>query len=152
MRVTLAFAGRLKGTDSDSRSMSTEPEVAPETDESDALSLAHDLGGAISDLPEYEQFLETQRAVKDSEKAQEKITEFEQVREEFMLSRQSGDATQEEFQKLQTKQAELNEIPVMAEHLEAKNRLEARLAEFNDAISQSLAIDFGQKAGGCCED
>lgn len=132
--------------------MSTESDVAPDTGESDVLSLARDLGDAIGDLPEYKQFLETQQEVKESEEAQAKITEFEQAREEFMLSRQSGDATQAELQKLQTKQAELNEIPVMADHLEAQNRFEARLSELNDAISQSLAIDFGQKAGGCCED
>lgn len=132
--------------------MSTESESTPGTKGSDVLSLAHELGGAISDLPEYKQFLETQQAVKESKEAQEMITEFEQVREEFMLARQSGNATQEQLQNLQAKQAELNDIPVMAEHLEAQNRLEARLAELNDAISQSLAIDFGQKAGGCCED
>lgn len=132
--------------------MSTDSDVAPGIDTSDALSTAQQLGEAISDLPEYEQFLETQQAVEQSEEAQEKIAEFEQVRSEFMLSRQSGTATQEDLRELQTLQGELNEIPVMAEHLEAKNRLEARLAELNDMISQPLAIDFGQEAGGCCEE
>jgi cell fate (sporulation/competence/biofilm development) regulator YlbF (YheA/YmcA/DUF963 family) len=142
----------LKRGEPDTVSMSTEPEVAPGTDETDALSCADALGDAIKDLPAYERFLETKRAVEQSEQAQEKVREFEQARSEFMLSRQSGNASQEDLRELQAKQAELNEVPEMAEHLQAKNQLEVKLAELNDAISRSLAIDFGQEAGGCCED
>jgi cell fate (sporulation/competence/biofilm development) regulator YlbF (YheA/YmcA/DUF963 family) len=40
----------------------------------------------------------------------------------------------------------------MAEFLEAKSELELRHQELNELVSEPLAIDFGQTAGGCCED
>ncbi|WP_254533293.1 YlbF family regulator [Natrinema gelatinilyticum] len=122
------------------------------TEQSDVSSLASRLGAAIADMPEYQRFLETQMAVQNSEEAQQKISEFEQAHESYMLSRQSGSVSQDQIQRLQNLQSELNSIPVMAEHLEAQAALEARLTELNDVISEPLSIDFGQKAGGCCED
>ena len=40
----------------------------------------------------------------------------------------------------------------MSDYLEAQNELELRLQELNEIVSEELAVDFGQKAGGCCED
>lgn len=40
----------------------------------------------------------------------------------------------------------------MSEFLKAQNELDLRLQEINTEISEPLAIDFGEKAGGCCED
>ncbi|MFC4245701.1 YlbF family regulator [Natribaculum luteum] len=114
--------------------------------------LGRELGEAITELPEYETFERTQKAVEQSEEAQEKIDEFEEIRQEFMLARQTGAATQEDLQELQQTQEELHSIPVMAEYLEAKDELAARLAAINDVISEPLAVDFGGEAGGCCHD
>ena len=107
--------------------MSTE--TTPEGSEPDAAvratTLASDLGDAISELDSYQRFAETKAAVEANEEAQEKIREFEQIREEFMLARQTGDATNEDLRKLQ---------------------------ELNQMISAPLSVDFGEKAGGCCQD
>lgn len=127
-------------------------ESARNAESSTVESLAARLGDAITDLPEYERFVETQAAVQDSEEAQSKIAQFEQAREELVLSRQSGNLSQDQIDKLQTVQKELGAIPEMAEHVQAESRLEARLADVNDVISAPLAIDFGEKAGGCCEE
>jgi cell fate (sporulation/competence/biofilm development) regulator YlbF (YheA/YmcA/DUF963 family) len=115
-------------------------------------ALSRELGAAIADLPEYEAFEEAKAAVEEDEAAQEKISEFEQFREEFMLARQTGEATQEDLRELQRKQEALHDIPVMAAFLKTQNELELRLQEINEEISTELAIDFGEKAGGCCED
>jgi cell fate (sporulation/competence/biofilm development) regulator YlbF (YheA/YmcA/DUF963 family) len=117
-----------------------------------ATELASELGDAISDLPAYERFEEAKAAVENDDAAQEKVREFEQLREEFMLARQTGDATNEDLRELQEAQQELNEIPVMAEYQAAQNELERSLQELNELVSAPLDVDFGQKAGGCCED
>lgn len=114
--------------------------------------LATDLGEAITELPEYEAFEAAKADVEDSPEVQAKIDEFERVREEFMLARQSGSATQEDLQELQATQEELHSMAVMSEYLEAKAALGDRLEGVNRAISEPLALDFGEEAGGCCQD
>ncbi|WP_136715235.1 YlbF family regulator [Halorientalis salina] len=131
--------------------MSIETE-SPESPESTVDELSRELGAAIAEMPEYEAFAEAKAAVEASEEAQEKIQEFEQFREEFMLARQTGEASQEDLRELQSKQESLHDVPVMSEFLQAQNELELRLQEVNEEISDPLSIDFGQKAGGCCED
>jgi cell fate (sporulation/competence/biofilm development) regulator YlbF (YheA/YmcA/DUF963 family) len=136
--------------------MSTE--TTPDAAESDAetaagaTELAAELGDAIADLPTYRRFEEAKAAVEADETAQERIREFEGLREEFMLARQTGDATDRDLRRLQEAQQELHEIPVMAEFLQARSELELELQELNEAISAPLAVDFGEKAGGCCQD
>jgi cell fate (sporulation/competence/biofilm development) regulator YlbF (YheA/YmcA/DUF963 family) len=115
-------------------------------------SLATELGAAIADLPEHEQYREAEAAVAEDEEAQEMIAEFERQREAFALARQTGDATQEDMRDLQALQRELHSLPVMAEYLEAKEDLVDRLETLNRAISEPLAVDFGGEAGGCCKD
>jgi len=114
--------------------------------------LGRELGEAITEMPAYERFQEAKEAVENSEEAQAEIQAFERKRQEFMLARQTGEATQEDMRELQDAQEELHDIPVMADYLEAQNALDAELERINDAISEPLAIDFGQEAGGCCED
>lgn len=130
-------------------------ETSAETDgdaETDIETLAREFGEAITDLPEYRTFEESKQTVEESEAAQEKIREFERVREEFMLARQTGDATNEDLRTLQEAQESLHDVPEMSEFLAAQNELELRLQELNELLSDPLAFDFGQKAGGCCED
>jgi cell fate (sporulation/competence/biofilm development) regulator YlbF (YheA/YmcA/DUF963 family) len=114
--------------------------------------LGRDLGAAIAETDEYERFEETKAAVEADDEAQERIREFNQLREEFMFARQTGNATQEGMQKLQTKQQELHDLPVMADYLAAQSELQDRLESINEAISEPLAVDFGGEAGGCCQD
>jgi len=136
--------------------MSTER--TPDAVESDAetgaraTELATDLGEAIADLPTYERFVEAKVAVESDEEAQERVREFEQLREEFMMARQSGDASNEDLRELQAAQEQLNELPVMAEYLDAQEQMETELQELNKMISAPLSVDFGEKAGGCCQD
>lgn len=113
---------------------------------------SRDLGEAIAALPEHQEFVDAKEAIEENDAAQEQIREFEQFREEFMLARQSGSATQEDLRELQRKQEALHDIPEMATFLEAQTELERRLQEINEEISAQLAVDFGEKAGGCCED
>jgi cell fate (sporulation/competence/biofilm development) regulator YlbF (YheA/YmcA/DUF963 family) len=114
--------------------------------------LGTELGEAIAALPEYERFERAKDEVEASPEAQEKIESFEQLRRDFMMARQSGDATQDDLAELQQAQEELHEVPVMADYLEAQEALEARLEAVNEAISEPLAVDFGETAGGCCQD
>jgi cell fate (sporulation/competence/biofilm development) regulator YlbF (YheA/YmcA/DUF963 family) len=69
-----------------------------------------------------------------------------------MMARQAGDASQEDLAELQRAREELHAVPVMADYLEAQAELEARLETINEAISEPLAVDFGETAGGCCQD
>jgi len=114
--------------------------------------LAQEFGRAITDLPVYQRFAEAKEAVEADEEAQEAIREFEQIREEFMVARQTGQADQDALRELQSAQEELHELPVMDEYLEVQSELELRLQELNELVSDELVVDFGQKAGGCCED
>jgi cell fate (sporulation/competence/biofilm development) regulator YlbF (YheA/YmcA/DUF963 family) len=120
--------------------------------EADPDELARQLGEAITELPQYQGFVEAKEVVENDEEIQEEIREFEQVREEFMLARQAGEATSDDLRELQNAQMELNDIPEMSEYLAAQSELELRLQELNETVSEPLAVDFGQKAGGCCED
>ena len=114
--------------------------------------LGRELGEAIATLPEYETFAEAKAAVENDEQIQEKVQEFEQARQEFMVMRQTGNASQEDLQEVQQLQSELNEMPLMAEYLEAQEQLQGRLETINEAISDPLEVDFGGEAGGCCND
>jgi cell fate (sporulation/competence/biofilm development) regulator YlbF (YheA/YmcA/DUF963 family) len=134
----------------DSPEADTDGEAAAESDDVEALGRR--LGDAITDLPEYREFEETSAAVEDSPEAQEKIETFEQQRQEFMLARQTGEASQEDMLKLKEAQQDLHETPVMAEFLEAREELVDRLEDVNEAISEPLEMDFGKEAGGCCND
>jgi len=114
--------------------------------------LGAELGEAIAELEEYQRFAGAKAAVEENEAAQERIEAFERIREEFMLARQAGDATQEDLREVQRAQEALHEVPVLSDFLEAQSELELRLQEVNEYISDPLAIDFGEKAGGCCQD
>ena len=130
--------------------MSVETPADPETDDVDEL--ASELGEAIADLPIYEAFLEAKAAVEADEELQEEIRAFERLREEFMMARQAGDATNEDLRELQRNQQELHEQPKMKEYLQAQSELELKLQELDEIISEPLEVEFGQTAGGCCED
>jgi cell fate (sporulation/competence/biofilm development) regulator YlbF (YheA/YmcA/DUF963 family) len=134
--------------------MSLEPEAEPTQAESDdpVTPIARDLSDAIADLPEYEAFLEAKERVEADEAAQAQIQEFEQVRDEYLTARETGQATQDDLRALQQAQEELHDIPVMSDFLQAQNDLELRLQAVNEEISAGLAVDFGEKAGGCCQD
>jgi len=132
--------------------MSTDTDAVGTEATADVDQLARNLGDAIAELPVYQRFEEKKAAVEADEELQEEIREFEQVREEFMLARQAGEASRDDLRELQNAQQDLHEIPKMSEYLQAQNELELRLQELNETVSESLAIDFGQKAGGCCED
>lgn len=128
------------------------PESDVESEESEVLSLGRELGERIADLPEYRHFEEKSQAVEADDEAQEQIEEFEEIRQEFMLARQTGEATQEDMLELKQAQQELHEMPVMAEFLEAREDLVDTLEDLNRAISEPLELDFGKEAGGCCQD
>jgi cell fate (sporulation/competence/biofilm development) regulator YlbF (YheA/YmcA/DUF963 family) len=131
---------------------SSEGESETEHPAARATELASELGEVITELPAYQEFMDAKEAVESDEEIQAQVREFEQLREEFMLARQTGDATNEDLRELQEAQQELNDIPEMAEFQAAQNRLELSLQELNETISEPLAVDFGGKAGGCCED
>jgi len=96
---------------------------------------------------------ETIRAtIADVEEIQTEIREFEQTREEFMLARQAGEASRDDLRELQRAQEQLHDIPEMSDYLAAQNELELRLQELNERVSEPLAVDFGETAGGCCQD
>ena len=133
-------------------SIETDANAASADDRTTVEDVASDLGEAIAETPEHEAFEDARQAVQESEEAQAKIEEFESTRQEFMLARQSGEATQADLQELQGTQQELHSIPVMADFLEAQNELQARLEALDDAISAPLALDFGDNIGGCCND
>ena len=132
--------------------MSIESDAAETGASEDADALARQLGEAIVDLPAYQRFLETKEVVEADEEIQAEIREFEQVREEFMLARQAGEASREDLRELQAAQEQLHDIPEMSEYLAAQSDLELRLQELNELVSEPLTVDFGEKAGGCCQD
>jgi cell fate (sporulation/competence/biofilm development) regulator YlbF (YheA/YmcA/DUF963 family) len=117
-----------------------------------ASDLATAFGEAITELPAYERFAAAKEAVEADETAQERITEFESLREEFMVARQTGQAEEADLRELQEAQERLHDLDVMSEYLAAQSELELTLQELNEEISAELVVDFGEKAGGCCED
>ncbi|MDQ2053299.1 YlbF family regulator [Halobellus sp. H-GB7] len=114
--------------------------------------LGSDLGEAIAGTPEYEAFEKTKAAVENDDDVQEQIATFQELREQYMQARQTGDASEAALQKVQSAQQELHSMPKMAAYLEAQEELQERLQSINEAISDPLAIDFGGEAGGCCHD
>jgi cell fate (sporulation/competence/biofilm development) regulator YlbF (YheA/YmcA/DUF963 family) len=129
-----------------------ETDIEPTTAERQPEELAGELGAAIADTPEYERFVESKATVERSPEAQEKVREFERLRDEFTQARQTGEATKDDLKTLQNAQQELHEVPEMAEFLEAQEELDARLERLNDEIAADLAIDFGDRIGSCCQD
>ncbi|MEF8976030.1 MAG: YlbF family regulator [Halapricum sp.] len=131
--------------------MSIETDAA-DVGTADAEALATALGEAITDLPEYEAYLDAKAAVEADEQAQQRIDEFERIREQYMVARQTNQADQEGLQALKQAQRELHELPVMDAFLETQSELEVRLQELNELVSEPLEMDFGEKAGSCCQD
>ena len=125
---------------------------ADSSPKTDVKELASELGETITQLSTYQRFVEAKEAVENNEKAQEKVRQFEAQREEFMLARQNGNATNADLRELQAAQEELHDIPVMSDFLEVQSELELELQELNEMISAPLDVDFGEKAGGCCQD
>lgn len=117
-----------------------------------ATELAEELGETITEMPAYRSFLEAKEAVENDEDLQEEIRAFERLREEFVMARQTGEATNEDLRELQRAQEELHERPKMTEYLQAQSEIELALQELNEIVSEPLAVDFGEKAGGCCQD
>ena len=132
--------------------MSVETENVTEIDDDHVDQLAAELGESIAQLPVYEEYLQAKAKVENDADAQRAIEEFEQLREEFQMARQTGRATQEDLRKVQEAQEELHDIASMSEYLEVQNELELRLQEVNELVSEQLDVDFGEKAGGCCQD
>jgi len=132
--------------------MSVDTDAAAPDEDHAADDLARQLGEAITDMPAYRRFVESKQAVEDDEEVQSRIDEFEQLRQEFMLARQSGDADQEALQEVQDAQQRLHDHPVMAEYLDAQDALEARFEGLNDLISDPLDVDFVGESGACCQD
>ncbi|SEV94700.1 YlbF family regulator [Halobacterium jilantaiense] len=132
--------------------MSVETDAATTDEDHAADDIARQLGEAITDTPEYRRFVESKQAVENDDEVQSRIDEFEQLRQEFMLARQSGDADQEALQEVQDAQERLHGHPVMAEYLAAQDALEDRFEVLNDLISEPLDVDFVGESGACCQD
>ncbi|WP_324662055.1 YlbF family regulator [Haloarcula sediminis] len=132
--------------------MSIETETVTEIDDDHVDQLATELGESIAQLPVYQEYLQAKAKVENDADAQRAIEEFEQLREEFQMARQTGQATQEDLRKVQEAQEELHDIASMSEYLELQNELELRLQEINELVSDQLEVDFGETAGGCCQD
>ncbi|MES3162325.1 MAG: YlbF family regulator [Halorubrum sp.] len=114
--------------------------------------LGRELGEQIARTPEYERFEAARETVQRDEEVQERIDQFERLREEFMQARRTGDANQSDLQRVQQAQDELHSMPVMREFLDAQDELSETLEAINRSISEPLAVDFGGEAGGCCQD
>ena len=69
-----------------------------------------------------------------------------------MLARQTGDATQEDIERVQEAQAHLHDHPAMAEYLDAQDAVQETFEELNDVISEPLDVDFVGESGACCQD
>ncbi|MCG1002826.1 MULTISPECIES: YlbF family regulator [Halobacterium] len=132
--------------------MSVDSDSAAATGTTNADDIARQLGEAIEESPEYQRYEETKAAVEDSEEVQNLIDDFEDLRQEFMLARQTGDATQEDAKKVEDAQNRLHDHPVMADHLDAQDELEAKFEFLNDLISEPLDVDFVGESGACCQD
>ena len=136
--------------------MSTDPAAETDIDPTSAdvspEDMAADLGTAIADTPEYERFIEAKTAVEESREAQEKVREFERLRDAFVQARKTGEAADEDRETLQNAQRALHAVPEMAEFLDAQAELDARLEDINAAVGADLAIDFGDRIGSCCQD
>ncbi|MDR9381943.1 MAG: YlbF family regulator [Natronomonas sp.] len=122
------------------------------TPEAQATELAEELGEAITELPAYEAFVEAKAAIQADPELQREMASFEQLREEFLMARETGTASNEDLRELQAAQEELHDNPTMNAYLRAKSDIELRLQEIDHIISEPLDVEFGQTAGGCCQD
>lgn len=127
--------------------MSVETTPAERTTE-----LATELGEAITETETYQAFLDAKEAVEADEKLQREMAEFETLREEFLMARETGRASNEDLRELQAAQEELHADPKMSSYLERKSELELRLQELDQLVSEPLAVEFGETAGGCCQE
>ncbi len=132
------------------------PETEAQTDDQDDIDavadLGRQLGDAITDLEAYRVFEKKSEAVENDDDLQAKMDAFEEKRRELMLARQTGEATHEDMAELKDLQQDLHSTPTMAEFLRAREALVDRLETVNEAISEPLEVDFGEEAGGCCQD
>ncbi len=111
-----------------------------------------ELGESIRETEAYQEFEEARRAVEDHDELQEQIQEVNELRQQFHVARQNGQATQADVDAVRQAQQELHDHPVMEQFLTAQAELQQRLTAINDAISEPLAVDFGDEASGCCND
>ena len=122
------------------------------TPDSRATELAEELGETITELPAYEAFLEATAASQNDPELQREMEAFEQLREEFLMAREAGTASNDDLRELQAAQEELHGNPKMSDYLAAKSDIELRLQEIDHIISEPLEVEFGETAGGCCQE
>ena len=125
---------------------------AETTDRTKATELAEELGETITRLPAYEAFLEAKEAIQSDPELQREMQAFENLREEFLMAREAGTASNDDLRELQAAQEELHANPKMSAYLQAKSDIELRLQEIDHIISEPLEVEFGQTAGGCCQE
>lgn len=122
------------------------------TPEERTTELAAELGEAITELPAYEEFVEAKEAIQSDPELQREMSAFETRREEFLMAREAGTASNDDLRDLQAAQEKLHDNPKMAAYLRAKSDIELRLQELDFIISEPLEIEFGETAGGCCQE
>ena len=122
------------------------------TPDARATELAEELGETITQLPAYEAFLEAKEAIGNDPELQREMESFERLREEFLMAREAGTASNDDLRELQAAQEELHGNPKMSDYLEAKSDIELRLQEIDHIISEPLEVEFGETAGGCCQE
>ncbi len=125
---------------------------AETTDRTKATELAEELGEAITELAVYEEFTEAKAAIENDAELQREMRAFEELREEFLMAREAGTASNDDLRELQAAQQELHGKPKMSAYLQAKSDVELRLQELDHIISEPLEVAFGETAGGCCQD
>ena len=122
------------------------------TPEARTTELAAELGEAITELSAYEELVEAKDAIRSDPELQREMSAFETCREEFLMAREAGTASNDDLRALQAAQEELHDDPKMAAYLRAKSDIELRLQELDYIISEPLEVELGETAGGCCQD
>jgi len=69
-----------------------------------------------------------------------------------MLARQTGQADEDGLRELQEAQEELHELDVaQASIWPPRANSNSACRNSTEVVSDELVVDFGEKAGGCCE-
>jgi cell fate (sporulation/competence/biofilm development) regulator YlbF (YheA/YmcA/DUF963 family) len=105
-----------------------------------ALALAN----AILETEEYRDFLEKEKSLKNDEKAQALLADFQQKQRDFISKQLAGEVDQQILGELTEIQAELNKRESVVDFLDSYNRLINLLSEVGDIISKQIDFDFGE--------
>ncbi len=118
-----------------------------------ALEQARSLARAIGESAAFRAYEKAQDALDGDVELGKRLSALQMREQELRLTRAWGGAEPDEVRAIEREWEDIAGHPVLASHMEARDRLVELLREVAASISEGIGVDYGTAcapAGGCC--